>query len=52
VSELLGGRSDLGPADFKDALPVTRKHLLPILAHFDQIGVTVRKGNVREVPGA
>jgi selenocysteine-specific elongation factor len=51
VSELLGGRTELGPADFKDALPVTRKHLLPILAHFDQVGVTFRRGNVREVPG-
>jgi selenocysteine-specific elongation factor len=51
VAEQLAGRTDLGPADFKDALPVTRKHLLPILAHFDQIGVTSRRGSVREVAG-
>jgi selenocysteine-specific elongation factor len=51
VAQSLGGRTDLGPADFKDALPVTRKHLLPILAHFDHSGVTLRRGSVREVPG-
>jgi selenocysteine-specific elongation factor len=47
----LGGRSGLGPADFKDVLPVTRKHLLPILGWFDQEGVTLRRGNTRDVPG-
>jgi hypothetical protein len=51
VRKMLGGRSGLGPADFKDAVPVTRKHLLPILLHFDQVGVTSRRGNVRDVPG-
>jgi len=50
VTRLLGGREDLGPADFKEALPVTRKHLLPILAHFDQVGVTQRRGTGRAVP--
>jgi selenocysteine-specific elongation factor len=50
VRRLLGGRSGLGPADFKDAVPVTRKHLLPILLHFDQVGVTSRRGNTRDVP--
>jgi selenocysteine-specific elongation factor len=52
VRRLLGGRTGLGPADFKDALPVTRKHLLPILSYFDQVGLTLRRGNVREVPPA
>lgn len=52
VRRRLGGRSGLGPADFKDALPVTRKHLLPILVHLDQAGVTLRRGNVRDVPGS
>jgi selenocysteine-specific elongation factor len=50
VRRQLGGRGGLGPSDFKEALPVTRKHLLPILAHFDQVGITLRRGNVREVP--
>jgi selenocysteine-specific elongation factor len=49
VKRALGGKSGLGPADFKDAVPVTRKHLLPILAHFDQVGITTRRGNVRDV---
>lgn len=50
VREELGGRSDLGPADFREALPVTRKHLIPLLNHLDAEGVTVRRGDTREVP--
>jgi len=45
----LGGATDLGPADFKEALPVTRKHLLPLLRHFDTVGVTTRRGERRTV---
>jgi selenocysteine-specific elongation factor len=51
VRSVLAGRSDLGPSDFRDALPVTRKHLMPILARLDQTGVTIRRGNLRDVPG-
>ena len=51
VRERLGGRSGLGPADFREVLPVTRRHLLPLLACFDRLGVTVRRGVGREVPG-
>ena len=50
VQARLGGRSGLGPADFREVLPVTRRHLLPLLAHFDRIEVTVRRGNGRDVP--
>jgi len=50
VAENLAGRSGLGPADFREVLPVSRKHLLPLLAHFDGIGVTVRRGALRDVP--
>lgn len=39
----LGGQGGLGPADFRDVLGVTRKHILPILAHFDAMGVTTRE---------
>ena len=39
----LGGQGGLGPADFRDVLHVTRKHILPILAHFDATGVTTRE---------
>jgi selenocysteine-specific elongation factor len=50
VASELGGRTDLGPADFRDVLPVSRKHLLPLLQHLDGRGVTVRRGDVRDVP--
>ena len=51
VQERLGGRSGLGPADFREVLPVTRRHLLPLLACFDRLGVTVRRDGGRDVPG-
>ena len=50
VVERLGGRRDLGPADFRDALPVTRKWLIPLLNHFDGKGVTIRTEKGRDVP--
>ncbi len=50
IRESLGGRSDLGPAAFRDALPVTRKHLIPLLNYFDGLGVTLRRGEGRDVP--
>jgi selenocysteine-specific elongation factor len=46
----LGGRRDLGPAAFKEILPVTRKRLLPLLGYFDTRGVTLRRGEGRDVP--
>ena len=46
---LLGGASGLGPADFREALPVTRRHLLPLLRYLDRTGVTRNSGDVREV---
>ena len=52
VRERLGGRSGLGPADFREVLPVTRRHLLPLLACFDRLGVTVRRGSGRDVSGS
>ncbi len=50
IAELLAGRTGLGPADFREALPVTRKHLIPLLNYFDGKGVTIRRGEGREVP--
>ena len=52
VQERLVGRSGLGPADFREVLPVTRRHLLPLLACFDRLGITVRRGSGREVPAS
>jgi selenocysteine-specific elongation factor len=50
IAATLGGRSGLGPADFREILPVSRRHLMPLLAYFDGVGVTVREGPLRQVP--
>ncbi len=49
VKSHMAGAKGLGPADFRDMLPVTRKHLIPILSYFDRTGLTLRKGDGREV---
>lgn len=51
IRETLGGQTDLGPAAFRDALPVTRKYLIPLLNYFDGQGTTVRHDGGRDVPG-
>ena len=50
VREALGGREGLGPADFREALDVTRKHLIPLLNYLDVRGVTLRLADGRSVP--
>ncbi len=50
VRTSLGGKRDLGPADFREALAVSRRYLLPLLHRLDQEGVTVRDGTLRSVP--
>lgn len=50
VRGALGGRAGLGPADFREALDVTRKHLIPLLNFFDKRGVTLRLDDGRTVP--
>ena len=50
VRSTLGGREGLGPSDFRAALPVTRKHLIPLLNHLDGLGVTLRTPEGRQVP--
>ena len=49
VATELAGATGLGPADFRELLPVTRKHLIPILSHFDQTGLTTRGPGGRNV---
>jgi selenocysteine-specific elongation factor len=44
------GRTDLSPGDFRDMFGISRKYLLPLLGWLDRIGVTVRDGEVRQVP--
>jgi hypothetical protein len=51
IRELLGGRQNLGPAEFREAIPVSRKRLLPLLNFFDGRGTTLRRGEGRDVPG-
>jgi selenocysteine-specific elongation factor len=38
-------------ADFKTALPVSRKYLIPLLEYLDRSGVTRREGDLRWVVG-
>ena len=45
-SQLMTGQP-LGIADFKNILNLTRKHLIPLLEHFDRSGVTRRAGESR-----
>ncbi len=49
VVEALGGSEDLGPAEFKETLPLSRRHLLPLLKFFDRTGITTRRDEGRIV---
>jgi selenocysteine-specific elongation factor len=51
VVEALGGRTGLGPAEFREVLGVSRKYLLPVLRYFDTEGITTRLGEDRSVTG-
>ena len=50
IVDQLGGRRDLGPADFREALSVSRKWLIPLLNYLDGKGVTSRHDGGRDVP--
>ena len=52
IRDALAGRDGLGPADFREVLPVSRKHLIPLLNYFDGAGVTLRQAEGRSVPGS
>jgi selenocysteine-specific elongation factor len=47
--ERFAGAENLGPAEFREVLPITRRHLLPLLRYFDLVGVTTRIGDERRV---
>jgi selenocysteine-specific elongation factor len=49
VVSALGGATGLGPSDFKEVLPLSRKHLLPLLRYFDTVGITTRRDDQRSV---
>jgi selenocysteine-specific elongation factor len=48
AAQHLSGRQ-LGPTDFKDLFGVSRKYLIPLLEYFDRTGVTIRRGDFREI---
>jgi selenocysteine-specific elongation factor len=50
--ELLRERRDIGPADIKDLLGISRKYAIPLLEHFDTRGVTRRVGERRVLRGS
>ena len=52
IMDGLGGQTALGPSAFREALPVTRKHLIPLLNYFDGRGTTIRHEGGRDVPTA
>jgi selenocysteine-specific elongation factor len=47
VRAILRDRGELGVADLKERLGVSRKYAVPLLEHFDRLGVTRRKGDAR-----
>jgi selenocysteine-specific elongation factor len=49
---LLRERKDIGPADIKDLLGVSRKYAIPLLEYFDGRRVTVRVGERRVLRGS
>ena len=50
VAEALRTRGELTVAALRDLLGTSRKYVLPLLEHFDTVGLTRRQGDVR-VPG-
>ncbi len=43
------GKKELAVADFKELTGLTRKYAIPLLELLDQMGVTRRKGQIREI---
>ncbi len=48
IEELYGSGS-FRAADFRDAIGGSRKHVIPLLEHFDAAGITQRLGDVRRL---
>jgi len=45
-------KKDIGPADVKDLLGITRKYAIPLMEYFDAQRITVRQGERRVLRGA
>ncbi len=43
------GKNELSVADFKELTGLSRKYAIPLLELLDQMGVTLRQGNVRKI---
>ncbi|NOR15593.1 MAG: hypothetical protein GQ544_07815 [Candidatus Aminicenantes bacterium] len=43
------GKDELSVADFKELTGLSRKYAIPLLELLDQMGVTLRQGNVRKI---
>ena len=48
---MLRERKEIGPADIKDLLGISRKYAIPLLEFFDQRRVTTRVGERRVLRG-
>ena len=49
LCDQLSVQSDITPAVFRDLFGTTRKYAIPLLEHFDRVGVTVRVGDARRL---
>lgn len=49
IRDRFAGRDDLSPGDFREAVDVSRRHLMPLLAYLDREGVTTRTDGGRTV---
>ncbi len=47
VIATIQGQGPLAAAAFKDALGSSRRYVIPLLEHFDEVGLTRREGDVR-----
>lgn len=47
LQETLVGGKELLATEFKDLVHSSRKYAIPLLEYFDELGLTVRQGNVR-----
>lgn len=51
VKEQLIQRKEMAPADFKSLLGLSRKYMIPLLEHLDEIRLTIRSGDKRLLRG-
>jgi selenocysteine-specific elongation factor len=47
VVAFLKEKKEMSTSDFRTILPVSRKYMIPLLEYFDEMKVTIRKGDVR-----